>query len=180
MDFQKIRQYAIDCHNRSNCEYDGQSYCIHTDMVANIMRRFSYVFIFQEDRDNTEGAAHCHDLIEDAKESYNNIKDNTNRDIADIVLAVTDVHEKNRLLRHLFTMGKTVKDHRAIILKMCDMHANASYSKAHDSSMYAKYVEEYAYRKPIFKKALTWYKKYINYDVLNLLWTELDEIHNIK
>ena len=110
----------------------------------------------------------------------NNIKEVTNIDIARIVLAVTDVHEENRLMRHLMTMGKTVKDFRAIVLKLCDIHANASYSKKTGSSMYKKYVKEYEYRRPIFKTALKWYSKDLNEDVVNELWKNLDEIHEYK
>lgn len=68
-------------------------------------------------------------------------------------------------------------DYRAIILKMCDILSNATYSKAHGSSMYKKYVEEYSYRKPIFKKALSWYKDDLDAHELDLLWKELDEVH---
>jgi len=80
-------------------------------------------------------------------------------------------------LRHLATMGKTVKDFIAIIVKMADIRANGLYSKTHGSSMYKKYVEEYEYRRPIFKKALKWYSKDLNMDVLDEFWAELDEIH---
>ena len=98
----------------------------------------------------------------------------------DEVDADTDVHEENRLLRHLFTMGKTVKNYRAIIVKMADMRANATYSKENGSSMYKTYVAEYLYRRPIFKKALMWYKEYLDAEVLAEFWKELDEIHGYK
>ena len=42
--------------------------------------------------------------------------------------------------------------------------------------MYKKYVEEYEYRKPIFKKALTWYKDNLNMDEVEKLWVILDNI----
>lgn len=78
------------------------------------------------------------------------------------------------------TMGKTVKNYRAIILKLSDIYANASYSKANGSSMYKKYVKEYEYRRPIFKTALNWYSDLLNKNELNRLWKDLDEIHNYK
>lgn len=80
-------------------------------------------------------------------------------------------------MKHLLTMGKTVQDYRAIILKMCDIYANAKYSKEHGSSMYKKYVKEYQYRRPIFKMALEWYKDNLVQEELDMLWKELDEIH---
>jgi hypothetical protein len=77
-------------------------------------------------------------------------------------------------------MPKTVRDYRAIILKMCDMHANASFSKSSGSSMYKKYVREYRYRKPIFQMALEWYTDKLNQEVLQQFWNELDELHGVK
>lgn len=179
-DFKSIAEYAERCHDDANCQYDGQSYMVHVEMVAGMVRVYRDVFKNPLDAMATIAAAYCHDLIEDAKQSFNNVSDVTGIDIANIVLAVTDKPAENRLMRHLFTMPLTVKDHRAIILKLCDIHANATYAKAHGSSMYKKYVEEYQYRKPIFKKALSWYREYLNEEELKYLWETLDELLIIK
>jgi (p)ppGpp synthase/HD superfamily hydrolase len=174
----KVSDFAKKAYNDANCVYgDGQDYMVHVDMVVNTLIKHIPIFNNLDDAQNTIAAAYCHDLVEDAKLSYNNILEISNKDVADIVLAVTDVNEANRLLRHLNTMGRTVKDYRAIILKLCDIYANASYSKEHGSSMYAKYVEEYQYRRPIFKKALNWYPDKINPYHLIQFWLELDKIH---
>jgi (p)ppGpp synthase/HD superfamily hydrolase len=149
-------------------------------MVENAVKKHKKVFKWNEDFHHTLAAASMHDLIEDAQWSFNDVKNISDFLTAKIVLDVTDIHEENRLLRHLMTMGKTVKDYRSIILKLCDINANASYSKAHMSSMYPKYVEEYQYRKPIFKKSLNWYKDKLNMDAVELLWLELDLIHNAQ
>lgn len=170
-------EFAKKAHDDTNCSYDGKSYYVHIEMVEKFVDEYKDIFIHQYDYQVTRNAASLHDCIEDAQKTFNNIKDATNLDVAKIVLAVTDVPAENRLMRHLLTMGKTVKDFRAIILKMCDIYANASYSKVHGSSMFKKYVDEYSYRRPIFKKALTWYKKDLNMDVVDKLWKELDEIH---
>jgi (p)ppGpp synthase/HD superfamily hydrolase len=175
-----IRKYAEKCYADANCTYGGGSYMIHINMVVDAVHEFRMVFINTIDIDLTVSAAFLHDAEEDARKTYNDIMAVAGKKVADIVLAVTDVPAENRLLRHLLTMPKTVKDYRAIILKMCDMYANASYSKEHGSSMYEKYVEEYAYRKPIFKKALTWYKCELNEIELDRFWIALDEVHNIN
>ena len=178
LNFIKLRKIACDFYNNANCKYDNKEYIFHADMVTDIIKEHKNIFINQNDFDVTYISGFFHDLIEDAKLSYNNILAESNKDVADIVLSVTDVPGENRLMRHLLTMPKTVKDYRAIVLKLCDIHANASYSKANGTSMYKKYVEEYSYRKPIFRKALTWYyDEFINKDEALLLWNELDEIH---
>ena len=180
MEFEVIYRYATKCHDDANCNYDGQSYMVHVDMVVDVLSKFITVFKHGSDRDNAIAGVICHDTIEDAKQTYNNVKDVIGKDAADIVLAVTDVPAENRLMRHLLTMPKTVRDYRAIIVKMADMYSHASYSKEHGSSMFVKYAKEYEYRRPIFKAALKQYMEYLNEKELNILWLELDEVHNFN
>jgi (p)ppGpp synthase/HD superfamily hydrolase len=174
------REKAKNFHDKANCEYDNQNYVIHLDMVAESVRKYEEVFIRPEDYLTALNAAYFHDIIEDAQLTFNDVKEASNKRVAQIVLAVTDVHEENRLLRHLFTMGKTVKDYIAIIVKMADMRANGLYSKEHGSQMYNVYVEEYLYRRPIFRKALKWYTGHLNTESLENFWKELDDIHGYK
>jgi (p)ppGpp synthase/HD superfamily hydrolase len=182
IEFENLREIARKQYNDSNCTYgdNNESYMIHIDMVVDFLTKHIAVFKCLKNAEDTLIAALYHDSIEDAKQTYTNICDIAGKDVADITLGVTDVPSTNRLMKHLLTMGKTVSDYRFIILKMSDIYANTSYSKAHGSSMYKKYVEEYAYRKPIFKKALVWYKNDLNQDELDNIWEELDEIHNIN
>lgn len=186
MNLLEIRSYAQDCYDKSNCEYgDGNNYFVHINMVYNIVHVHKLIFIDNDENNESDftitlAGALCHDLMEDAKQSYNDIKFVAGKDVADIVLAVTDVPADNRLMKHLLTMHKTVKDYRAIILKMADILANATYSKLQGSSMYNKYVAEYAYRRPIFKMALMWHKDSIDMHFVEQLWDKLDEVHGYK
>jgi (p)ppGpp synthase/HD superfamily hydrolase len=181
LDLKKIEAYAEKCYADANCVYgeDKGTYMIHIRMVIDFITAHNAVFKNHRDFVQTVGAASCHDLIEDAKQTYNNISDVAGKDVADITLGVTDVPAENRLMKHLLTMGKTVRDYRAIILKLADIYANTSYSKKEGTSMYKKYVEEYPYRKAIFKKALSWYKDDVNHFELIEIWKELDEINTI-
>lgn len=180
-DLSKVAIYAERCYSEANCEYGvGQSYMTHIDMVVGYVNFYKDVFSRPMDIEVVINAAYCHDLMEDAKQTYNNISKVAGIKVADVVLAVTDVPAENRLMKHLLTMGKTVRDYRAIILKMCDILANATYSYAAGNSMYDKYVEEYQYRKPIFQKALAWYKGDLNQEILQDLWNSLDDAHHVK
>lgn len=170
--------FARAAHDAANCEYDGKNYYTHVSMVEGGIDKYETAFLKISDYFIARKGASGHDLIEDAQLSFNDIKEASSKRVARVILAVTDVHEENRLLRHLFTMGKTVKDYIAIIVKMADMRANGKYSKENGSSMYKKYVEEYNYRRPIFKKALKWYAKDLDAEVLKEFWAELDEIHD--
>ena len=177
-DILTIEKYAEKCYADANCKYGDGSYMIHIRMVLDFITKHK-VFKHYSDFVDTCGAALCHDLMEDAKQTYNNICDVAGKEVADITLGVTDVPAENRLMKHLLTMGKTVRDYRAIILKMADMYSNAKYSKQNGSTMYMKYVAEYRYRKPIFEMALAWYKKELDQEMLEVIWKELDEIHTI-
>ena len=179
-DFTKIREYAEKCHKDANCEYAGGSYMIHVDKVVYVIDTYQDVFLRPIDAEITKAAAYGHDLQEDARQTVNDMKDIIGVEAARVVLRVTDVPAENRLMRHLLTMSKTVEDHRAIILKMCDIWANATYSKANGGSMYIKYVDEYQYRKPIFQSALKWYTQCLDQILLTELWEELDYAHGVK
>ena len=180
-DLKIVEAYAEKCYADANCTYgdDGGSYMIHINMVSDFLTRHIAVFKNLKDAENTLNASLFHDSMEDAKQTYNDIWKVAGKDVADIVLRVTDVPAENRLMKHLLTMGKTVQDYRAIILKMADMYANASYSKVSKSGMYKKYVAEYRYRKPIFEMALAWYKDELFQEELAEIWLELDEINTI-
>lgn len=176
-ELEEFSKFARQAHDNANCKYDGKNYYTHVKMVEDSIDMYETVFLQYVDYHIARKGASGHDLIEDAQLSFNDVKDASNKRVARVVLAVTDVHEENRLLRHLFTMGKTVKDYIAIIVKMADMRSNGLYSKENGSSMYKTYVEEYEYRRPIFKKALKWYSKYLDQEILDDFWKELDEIH---
>lgn len=180
INLEKIKEFAQKSYDDANCKYDGENYFTHINMVVEILNNHVNIFKNPDDYVNTLAACYLHDTSEDCRKTHNDIINISNKDVADIVLAVTDVPAENRLMRHLLTMPKTVKDYRAIILKMCDIYANAQYSKEHGSSMYKKYVEEYEYRNPIFKKALGWYKDNFNMDEVEKLWMKLDYVHYNK
>ena len=178
-DLTVIEKYAEKCYADANCKYGEGSYMIHIRMVLDFVTIHNKVFKNYRDYVETCGAALTHDLMEDAKQTYNNICDVAGKEVADITLGVTDVPAENRLMKHLLTMGKTVRDYRSIILKLADIYCNAAYSKNSGSGMYKKYVQEYQYRKPIFQMALAWYKDDLNQIELEKIWKELDEIHII-
>jgi len=180
IDLNVVSKFARAAHDAANCKYDGKNYYTHVKMVEDTMDKYKTVFLLYDDYIKARAACSCHDTIEDAQLTFNDIKDATSKTVARIVLDVTDVHEENRLLRHLSTMNKTVKDYRSIIVKMCDMRSNGLYSKENGSSMYKKYVAEYDYRRPIFKMALKWYKDELDAEELDAFWSELDEIHGYK
>ena len=65
--------------------YDGQPYSIHLDLVAFYSIKFSYILEKMTNYDticSIIASSYTHDLIEDARETYNDILNNTNKIIA--------------------------------------------------------------------------------------------------
>lgn len=177
MKFNEITTYAIECHNDTNCKYDGKEYSVHLKMVFEYCRKFSHILPYEQDRKILLDASWCHDLIEDTNQTYNDVRKNTSKEIADIVLLVTDIPGENRLIRQLLTFPKIIKNPISIILKMCDIAANVSYGKERKTSMYKKYVDEYFFKKYIFQKALKKFDK-LNKELLDEFWDHLDKLHD--
>ena len=89
-------------------------------------------------------AAAGHDLIEDARITYNDLKLVFPIVTADIIYACTEEKGKNRDERHSQKFFDELKQNRlAVYIKLCDIMANVLYSLLSDSSMYAKYQKEF-------------------------------------
>ena len=179
---QAAREYGQRVHDAAGCTYgdDNKGYIIHLDDVHSNVFEFKEVFVYDNDKWNTRAAAYTHDTIEDAQQTFNDVKIATNKDVAKITLAVTDVPEENRLLRHLMTLPKIVKDYRAIILKLCDLMANSSYGKGVKNSMYKKYQKEWTYKRYVLATAINWYPDEIDMLIFKELLHAVDLSHGLK
>jgi (p)ppGpp synthase/HD superfamily hydrolase len=180
---EKAKEYAERVHTAARCKYgeDNEPYMVHLDAVCKWVLDNPSVLRFSDDFENTCAAAYTHDTIEDAQQTYNDVKKATSDDVADITLAVTDVHAENRMLRFLSTIPKTVKDYRALVLKVCDIGANSSYGKNVKNSMYKKYQKEWiGYKRAIFIAASRWYPNELNLVEFDNLIAKVDEILEYK
>lgn len=175
----KARDYAVRVHTAARCKYgeDNEPYVFHLSAVYEWVCDNAECFQEYKDFLHTRAAAFTHDTIEDAQQTYDDVKKATSEEVADITLAVTDVHAENRMLRFLNTAPKTVKDYRALVLKICDIGANSSYSKGVKSSMYEKYQKEWAgYKRAVFVAASKWYPNELNLDEFDKLIAKVDEV----
>ncbi|MDC7250821.1 MAG: hypothetical protein PQJ49_12965, partial [Sphaerochaetaceae bacterium] len=95
-------------------------------------------------------AAIGHDLIEDARMTYNDIVKVINTEefgnslaaqmVAEIIYCVTDEKGKTRADRKSDKYYKELKANKhAVFVKLCDIAANTLYSKLTGNSMYDKY-----------------------------------------
>lgn len=139
---QKAKDYAIDCHNKVNHTYDGQPYSIHLNGVYNFAYQYQHL-VDIDNRENFLAAAWCHDVIEDCRETYNDVLKATNKEVAELVYALTNEKGKTRDQR---ANDKYYSDMRLVkgapLLKMCDRLANYNYSLMTNSRMADIYTNE--------------------------------------
>lgn len=144
-----------------NQKYDGNMpYSKHLEFVVAQAKKFKYLL----DSDWTDGeftlwdciemACWGHDLIEDARVTYNDIVERVGKFTADLIYACTEEKGKDRNGRHnekYYTELAASK--YGIFVKLCDICANATFSVLTNSSMLEKHRKEhehtifYLYRK---------------------------------
>ena len=84
-----------------------------------------------------------HDLIEDCRVSYNDVKDALGQEAADIIYAVSNEKGKTRKERANDKYYEGIRNTPgAVFVKMCDRIANVQYSKMTGSRMFEMYKKE--------------------------------------
>jgi (p)ppGpp synthase/HD superfamily hydrolase len=141
----RIIAYARGCHRITNHRYDVYDYTYHLDMVHEFTQKFSH-HIPEEMHDTISASAYCHDLIEDCRQTYNNIKDKAGEDVAEIVYALTNEKGKTRMERENEKYFDGIRNTPyAKFVKLCDRLANVKHSYETKSSMLNRYRKEHDY-----------------------------------
>jgi (p)ppGpp synthase/HD superfamily hydrolase len=145
-----IYQHDSVC-NQKYGQNDELPYSFHLKAVFSQYEKFKYLLstTLRYEREEVEQAVWGHDLIEDARLTYSDIKKRTSVQVADIIFSCTDSLGKTREERkdEAFWLRLTSND-LAIFVKLCDVIANTKYSLLTNSSMYETYRKEF----PYFKK----------------------------
>lgn len=140
----KAINYALDCHGRTNHEYAGLPYSYHLQMVAKNAQ--DYIWYFDQPWHETIiAAAWCHDLIEDTRQTYNDVRKEIGKNAADIVYALTNEKGKTRKERanqKYYTEMKQTPF--AVYVKLCDRMANVQHAVETAHSMLQAYKKEHA------------------------------------
>lgn len=138
----KAQSYAIKMHRKTRHKYDGKPYSVHLKMVVEVAKKFIHL-IPAEHRQVVIDACWCHDVIEDCRETYNDVAKATSIQVAEIVYALTNEKGKTRKERASDKYYKGIRDTEfAVFVKMCDRIANYKYSKKKGSRMVAMYEKE--------------------------------------
>lgn len=134
--------HDVGCNQKYN---KTLPYSFHLEMVAKQASKFAGHIPADNPRHNAIwAAAWGHDSIEDARLTYNDIKDKFDKETAEIIYLCTEDKGRNRAERksHLwYQQLKTNED--AVFVKLCDIIANVKFSLLTNSSMLMKYKVEY-------------------------------------
>lgn len=148
----KIRNFAIDCHKNVNQLYDGLPYHVHLQNVVNYVNKFKHL-LTEDEYILTICVAWCHDILEDANMTYNDLKKVVGNDVADIVFLLTNHRGKNRGERanHDYYLG-IKNNHIALFVKLCDRLGNLTHSVIYNTD--TNKLEMYIGEIPHFKEKL--------------------------
>lgn len=139
----KCRDYAIKCHRGTNHLYDDKPYEFHLEMVANNAIIYNRLIPLSQ-LENVYAACWLHDVIEDCRQTYNDVKQISNITVAELVRACTNYtggrNRKERMPEFIYDILRTTP--YAIFVKLCDRMANIQHSVATQSSMLKKYRDE--------------------------------------
>ena len=163
--------WCIAQHVNTNHMYDTYlPYEFHLRMVAAIGKKFAHLLNDDEKIDSITGkweydrgvdstvtlreacllACWGHDLIEDTRTSYNDVKSALNSNAAEIIYAVTNEKGKNRKERANNKYYEGIRNTPgAVFVKLCDRIANVQYGKMTGSrqvEMYEKENENFIYQ----------------------------------
>lgn len=153
--------WCIEQHRKTNHYYDDYlPYEFHLRMVNEVYETYKHLLddefnYYGEDklwgprvervtlRQACGDAVWGHDLYEDCRLSYNNIKAELGQEAADIIFAVSNEKGKTRQEKanDKYYEG-IVATPGAVFVKLCDRIANVQYSKLTKSRMFETYQKE--------------------------------------
>ena len=157
-----MNEWILEQHSSTNHMYDTYlPYEFHLRMVANVAKKYSHLldnevdyFTGKKEYDRGQDitvtlrkaclrAAWGHDLIEDTRVSYNDVKENLGQEAADIIYALTNEKGKNRKERANDKYYEGIRNTPgAVFVKLCDRIANVQYSKMTGCRMFEMYRKE--------------------------------------
>ena len=141
------KRWFCDLHdNKCNQKYNKNlPYSFHLEMVAAQAMKFEkYIPVDNPYHDAVWAGIWGHDSIEDARLTYNDIKDVWGEHAAEIIYLCTEWKGRNRAERKPKEFYlELMANEDAVFVKLCDIIANMKFSFLTNSSMFQKYVKEW-------------------------------------
>lgn len=140
---ESCKVYAISCHKDVNHMYGKHPYEYHLSMVYDFAKKYIKLLPPRE-RKVVLASCWTHDLIEDCRQTYNDVKKICGEDVADITFALTNEKGKTRKDRGNVKYYAGIREIRAAwFVKLCDRLANINGSIEEGSSFTDMYRKEH-------------------------------------
>jgi len=160
--FYSTEKWCIAKHKETNHMYDTYlPYEFHLRMADQVAAEFEHIldntvdyFTGQREYDKSSETTETlreicrkavwgHDLIEDTRTSYNDVKNQLGQGAADVIYAVTNEKGKTRKERANAKYYEGIRETKGgVFVKMCDRIANVRYSKMTQSRQFEMYKKE--------------------------------------
>lgn len=138
-----VKKYGIECHEKVNHFYGEFPYSKHLNDVYLFAEMFIYL-VDDEFKEHVLNACWVHDVIEDCRQTYNDVLNNSCFEVAEIAYALSNEKGKTRKERANKKYYSGIrKTNGATFVKICDRLANVKHSKDSGSSMFEKYKKEH-------------------------------------
>jgi (p)ppGpp synthase/HD superfamily hydrolase len=141
--------WIIEQHESTNHQYDKYlPYEFHLRMVNQVAKEFQDLIPDVNDgqdslRQSIMLASFGHDLIEDTRATYNDVKEVLGYTATEIIYALTNEKGKNRKERASDKYYEGIRNTEgAVFVKLCDRIANVRYGKITGSRMVQMYQKE--------------------------------------
>lgn len=130
-------------HGETNHKYDGHPYTFHLGMVVAAAREFIHL-VPQSAQKVIYDSCWLHDVIEDCRVTYNDVKTEMGLEVAEIVYALTNEKGRTRKDRANEKYYEGIRNVEfASFVKCCDRLANIQHSVNTNSSMLNAYRKEH-------------------------------------
>lgn len=137
-------QFAREAHGATNHMYDGRTYADgHLAKVVGVFHRFKYL-LPDDKHDIVEAGAWVHDAPEDARVTYNQIKQKCGLEVAELAYALTNEKGRTRKDRANDKYYQGIRDTPfAAFVKCCDRIANIEHGLETGGNMVGMYRKEH-------------------------------------
>lgn len=137
----KAHKDAIRFHDSVNDSYGQYPKSLHLNIARDVADAFIHL-LPEPVQPAVLAAVSLHDVVEDARLTYNDVLKLYGKEITDLVWACTG-YGKNRKERNECSYEKVAVLKYAAFVKFCDRIANTGFSKFNGSSQFDMYCKEY-------------------------------------
>lgn len=143
-------KYSCVCHANTLQSYDDKPYTYHLKMTYDYGCKFAHLLNAYE-LELALASCWTHDVIEDTRQSYNDVLKTCGIEVAEVVFALTNEKGRTRSERANDRYYLGIRQNEvATFVKLCDRLANITYSCLNNQRIKLVYASEY----PHFKQAI--------------------------